>query len=149
MNSQKEGATIEATLEIKNISFKDDSQGFYIFYGTVTKKKKEKDSFAQDFPVKGYFYAGSLAIGDVVSVAGVWKSHPSYGLQVEATNIQLVKKSMNSTTFQMLATGLLPFIRQGRAKTLVEAFGDNVFKVLEKTPEKIQQLLHLDDKNSC
>lgn len=146
MNLQKEGAPIDVVLEIKNISFKDDSQGFYIFYGTVTKKKKEKDSFEQDFPVKGYFYATSLTVGDIISVAGVWKSHPSYGLQIEAANIQMVKKNMDSTTFRMLSTGLLPFIRQGRAKTLVEAFGDKVFKVLEKTPEKIQQLLHLDNK---
>ncbi|GIX46752.1 MAG: ATP-dependent RecD-like DNA helicase [Candidatus Tectimicrobiota bacterium] len=78
--------------------------------------------------------------GEYVECSGYWVTDRTYGRQFRATTLQLVPPTTLAGIEKYLASGMVKGIGPHFARKLVRAFGDQVFHVIEQTPERLQEL---------
>jgi exodeoxyribonuclease V alpha subunit len=81
-----------------------------------------------------------VAPGEVVRAEGSWQTSPSFGPQFRTRAIAVVPPSTTEGMEAYLASGMIKGIGRGFAKRLVEAFGDQVFEVIERQPERLRDV---------
>ena len=78
--------------------------------------------------------------GEMIECIGIWMKNPKYGLQFQAESIRTIPPATAEGMEKYLASGLVKGIGAHFAKRLVKAFGDQVFHVIESTPERLTEL---------
>ncbi len=81
-----------------------------------------------------------VAPGEVVRAEGSWQSNPTFGAQFRTRAIAVVPPSTVEGMEAYLASGMIKGIGRGFAKKLVEAFGDQVFEVIEHQPARLHEV---------
>lgn len=86
--------------------------------------------------------APELKAGQKVSVLGHWSVHKTYGRQFAAKGFETNEEAAYSGRGieGYLASGIVKGIGPQLAKRLVQAFGADFFKVVEKTPERLREV---------
>lgn len=79
--------------------------------------------------------AANITVGEHLEADGTWGS-TSWGPQFKATEVRLTQPRALDEIASYLA-GSVEGVGPGFAKKLVDAFGEAVFDVIEKTPEKL------------
>ena len=75
----------------------------------------------------------------MVRAEGSWQSNPTFGAQFRTRAIAVVPPSTVEGMEAYLASGMIKGIGRGFAKKLVEAFGDQVFEVIEHQPDRLHR----------
>lgn len=83
----------------------------------------------------------SISAGEYVEATGFWLNDAKHGMQFKTKTIKTVTPTTLEGIEKYLGSGMVKGIGPHFAKRLVKAFGEQVFDVIEKTPE---QLLTLD-----
>ena len=86
--------------------------------------------------------AASITGGEYVECQGTWINNKTHGLQFSAKVLKVVPPTTLEGIEKYLGSGMVKGIGPHFAKKSVEAFGEDVFDVIEQTPNK---LLTLDD----
>ena len=81
-----------------------------------------------------------VAPGEVVRAEGSWQTSPNFGPQFRTHAIAVVPPSTTEGMEAYLASGMIKGIGRGFAKKLVEAFGDQVFEVIEHQPARLREV---------
>jgi len=81
--------------------------------------------------------AASVAPGEYVTASGRWETNRDHGLQFRATFLQSTLPSTIEGIERYLGSGLIKGIGPAFAKRLVSEFGEQVFDVVEKEPERL------------
>jgi exodeoxyribonuclease V alpha subunit len=81
-----------------------------------------------------------VAPGEVVRAEGSWQTSPAFGPQFRTRAIAVVPPSTTEGMEAYLASGMIKGIGRGFAKKLVEAFGEQVFEVIEHQPERLREV---------
>ena len=81
-----------------------------------------------------------VAPGEVVRAEGSWQTSPNFGPQFRTRAIAVVPPSTTEGMEAYLASGMIKGIGRGFAKKLVEAFGEQVFEVIEHQPERLREV---------
>ncbi|CAK0744657.1 ATP-dependent RecD-like DNA helicase [Gammaproteobacteria bacterium] len=84
--------------------------------------------------------AASVTPGEYVDCDGNWVNDRSHGLQFAARYLRIVPPSTREGIERYLGSGMVRGIGPHFAKKLVAAFGEQVFDVIERTPERLQEL---------
>jgi exodeoxyribonuclease V alpha subunit len=84
--------------------------------------------------------APAITPGEFIACQGGWVTHPTYGLQFQTTLLHVVPPSTLEGIEKYLASGRVKGIGPHFAKKLVRAFGEQVFEVIERTPERLTEL---------
>ena len=84
--------------------------------------------------------APSVGAGEFVEAAGRWIQDRQHGVQFQADELRVVAPSTREGIEKYLASGMIRGVGPHFAKKLVEAFGDRVFEVIEKEPERLRRL---------
>ena len=71
---------------------------------------------------------------------GEWQTSPSYGVQFRARTLVAVPPSTLEGIEAYLGSGMIKGIGRAMAKKLVAAFGDQVFEVIERRPERLREV---------
>lgn len=82
---------------------------------------------------------GSL-LGQEVELTGSWITHAQYGRQFDFTEVRSVAPVSVAGLEKYLGSGIIKGIGPETAKRIVEHFGVEVLNVLEKTPERLQEV---------
>jgi exodeoxyribonuclease V alpha subunit len=80
------------------------------------------------------------AAGEVLRIEGRWKSHPRYGQQFSAKNIQSAPPHTAADILRFLAGGATPGVGPATAGRLVDAFGDRTLEVIQTDPAELEQV---------
>jgi len=80
------------------------------------------------------------APGEVVRAQGAWQTNPSFGLQFRARAAEIMPPSTRDGIEAYLASGMIKGIGRQIAKKLVERFGERVFEVMERDPERLREV---------
>ena len=75
--------------------------------------------------------------GETFSLTGEWMSHHTYGQQFRADAFERAAPSGADAIFRYLASGVIKGIGPGRAREIVNQFGENALEVIEISPEKL------------
>lgn len=82
----------------------------------------------------------SVTAGEYIDCSGKWINNREYGQQFQAENIRIVLPSTIEGIEKYLGSGLVKGIGPHFAKVLVKAFGENVFQIIEESPDKLKTL---------
>lgn len=77
---------------------------------------------------------------DRITIEGEWVRNEKYGRQFQAATISVTKPKTATGIEKYLASGILKGIGEATAKRIVEAFGEDVFKVIEEHPERLKEV---------
>jgi exodeoxyribonuclease V alpha subunit len=84
--------------------------------------------------------AASVTAGEYLDAEGQWITDHRHGLQFKAQQLRIVPPSTLDGIEKYLGSGMVKGIGPHFAKTLVRAFGESVFAVIEQQPERLRTL---------
>jgi exodeoxyribonuclease V alpha subunit len=85
-------------------------------------------------------HAPSIAPGEYVTSGGVWHTDREHGLQFNARFLKVTPPSTREGIEKYLGSGMIRGIGPAYAGRLVRAFGEQVFDVIEQSPDRLQQI---------
>lgn len=91
-------------------------------------------------------HAPSVTPGEYASASGIWVMDREYGRQFKAQFLKIYAPSTAKGIEKYLGSGMVKGIGPFCAKTLVKAFGTDVFDVIEKEPERLRGLKGIGPK---
>ena len=84
--------------------------------------------------------APSITPGEYVECEGWWVTDRTHGLQFKTVHLRVVPPTTLEGIEKYLGSGMVKGIGPHFAKKLVGAFGEQVFEVIEQTPERMTEL---------
>ena len=78
--------------------------------------------------------------GESVRCVGRWKRHPTYGTQFEASSITCLEPTSTDGIERYLAGGLFRGIGPSFAKKIVDHFGEDTLRILEKESARLAEV---------
>ena len=84
--------------------------------------------------------AASVTPGEHVECLGNWINDRTHGLQFKASQLKVVPPSTLEGIEKYLGSGMVKGIGPHFAKKLVKSFGEQVFDVIENTPDRLLEL---------
>jgi exodeoxyribonuclease V alpha subunit len=84
--------------------------------------------------------AASIQPGEFIQASGRWDNHREHGIQFKTTFLKVMPPSSIEGIEKYLGSGMIKGIGPHFAKKLVKAFGEEVFDVIENTPERLRKL---------
>lgn len=136
MNNAKPTATEQLTGVVKHLTYVNAESGYFVAKVTVPGRGEKT--------VVGT--AAVINIGEQLSAQGTWQTS-QWGPQFKASEITLSAPTMVDGIERYLATAI-EGIGKGYAKKLVQAFGEDVFDVIENTPEKLNDVKGIGPKRA-
>ena len=116
---------------IERITFHNEETGFCVLKIKV-KGQKELVTIIGSLP--------SVSAGEWVEAEGVWIEDKQYGQQFKSHQLRLTPPTSLEGIEKYLASSLIKGIGPRYAKKLVQTFGQNVFEIIEKTPNALQNI---------
>jgi len=84
--------------------------------------------------------AAEVHAGESIQASGQWQQHREHGLQFRATFLQVVPPSSIEGIRRYLGSGMIKGIGPHFAGRLVAVFGEAVFDVIERSPERLLEV---------
>src|SRR3979409_2383477 len=84
--------------------------------------------------------AATITPGEYIESQGWWVTDRTHGLQFKTQALRVVPPSTLEGIEKYLGSGMVKGIGPHFAKKLVQAFGEQVFDVIEQTPERLTDL---------
>jgi len=116
---------------VERVTFHSEESGFCVL---KVKVKGQRDLIT----VVGS--SAAVSPGEYVDCTGVWNTDREYGLQFKADQLRIVMPSTLEGIEKYLGSGLIKGIGPYFAKRLVQAFGTQVFDIIETEPERLTEL---------
>lgn len=129
---------VSIELTIKNIVFQAAEGTFSVFrgenpeVGTVSVVYKGQAPFA----------------GEQVRLSGSWGEHPRFGRQFQAQSWEAVQPKGTEGLVKMLGSGVLKGVGPAMAQRIVDQFGEDTLKILEKSPERLREVSGIGKKKA-
>ena len=84
--------------------------------------------------------AATIQPGEFIQSSGRWDNHRDHGIQFRTTFLKVMPPSSLDGIEKYLGSGMIKGIGPHFARKLVKAFGEDVFYVIENTPERLRKL---------
>ena len=85
-------------------------------------------------------HAASIAAGEWITASGDWTNDRTHGLQFRARFLRPSAPTSLEGIEKYLASGMIRGVGPVYAKKLVQAFGETVFDVIERTPDCLREV---------
>jgi exodeoxyribonuclease V alpha subunit len=119
---------LKGTLD--HVTFRNDENGY-----TVARFKTEQSGLVT---ITGRFT--SVNEGEHLTLTGVWKKHPKFGPQFEVSRYIISLPATLKGMEKYLGSGLISGIGPVFAKKICKHFGEEVFEVIENSPERLKEV---------
>src|ERR671934_2758591 len=93
--------------------------------------------------------AATITPGEYIEGQGVWVNDRTHGLQFKTQALRVVPPSTLEGIEKYLGSGMVKGIGPHFARKLVQAFGAEVFDVIEQTPARLQELDGIGPKRTA
>ena len=128
--------TAESTTEIlaglvERVTFHNSENGFCVLR---VKARGHRDL------VTTVGHAAMISAGEWITASGVWLNDHNHGLQFKAHFLKTHAPSTAEGIEKYLGSGMIRGIGPVYAKRLVKAFGQDVFDIIEVTPERLREV---------
>ncbi len=129
--------TLEGTIE--RLTYQNEQNGYTVARLVPMGK-------AYEVTVVGSL--GGVAVGELVRLQGVWKSHSEYGRQFEVRSFSVRLPATIEGIRKYLGSGLIKGVGPVNAGRIVDAFGLETLEVIEQHPERLQQVPGVGEKRA-
>lgn len=86
--------------------------------------------------------------GEYVCVRGTMVQHPVYMEQLKVESFEVQDPDNRIAMLRYLSSGAIAGIRGGLAKRIVDKFGDETFRIIEKEPERLAEVKGISEKKA-
>lgn len=93
--------------------------------------------------------ASTINAGESIEADGRWENDRTYGKQFKASHLRIIPPSTRQGIEKYLASGVMKGVGSHYASLLVRAFGENVFDVLDKEPERLRKVAGIGKKRQA
>ena len=130
----------ELTGQIERITYSDAESGYAVLRIAV-----------KGYPdlVTAVGTIASPAVGEVLSMKGLWTDHPKFGSQFKIIEYRSFAPSSVQGIEKYLGSGLIKGIGPSIAEKIVSLFGAEAFKILDTKPEKLLEIEGIGDKKAA
>ena len=141
MNQPPRDQTATETLQgsIERVTFHSPESGFCVL---KVKVKGHKDLVT----VTGS--AATINPGEYIECSGTWINDKNYGMQFKSSRLVPIQPTTLDGIKKYLGSGMVKGIGPHFARTLIKAFGDQVFEVIENDPGRLRGLPGIGAKRS-
>jgi exodeoxyribonuclease V alpha subunit len=141
MNQPPSKQTTAETLQgsIERVTFHSPESGFCVL---KVKVKGHKDLVT----VTGS--AATINPGEYIECTGNWFNDKNYGMQFKSTRLVPIQPTTLDGIEKYLGSGMVKGIGPHFARTLIKAFGDKVFDIIENDPSRLRSLPGIGSKRS-
>ena len=88
------------------------------------------------------------APGEEIAATGVFVTHPQYGEQLAADEVERRLPTSESSILDYLSSGVIRGVGPSTARKLVERFGPDTLDVIENAPEELRKIKGVTDKRA-
>jgi exodeoxyribonuclease V alpha subunit len=127
----------ELTGVIERITYHNEENGY-----TVAQLTPE----GKDYTVTVVGAMLGIHVGESVHLIGEWTAHPQYGRQFRVESVRTVLPATVQGIRKYLGSGLIKGIGPITAERIVRRFGIETLHVIEKTPERLLEVLGVGPK---
>lgn len=123
--------------QIETVTYHDEKSGFSILRIEV---QSQKDSISA---------VGSIVNpveGEQLVLKGYWDKHKKYGMQFKFDSYQPVTPVTTDSICKYLGSGLINGIGPEMAKRMVAAFGEETLNIIEKHPDRLNDISGIGPK---
>ena len=130
----------ELTGQIERITYSDAESGYAVLRIAV-----------KGYPdlVTAVGTIASPAVGEVLSMKGLWTDHPKFGSQFKIVGYRSFAPSSAQGIEKYLGSGLIKGIGPSIAEKIVSLFGADAFKILDTNPEKLLEIEGIGEKKAA
>ena len=89
------------------------------------------------------------AVGERLMVTGKWSSHPSYGRQFEAEFLERLMPQTAADILKYLSSRAIKGIGPRIASRIVDRFGDETLKIMERYPERLAEISGISETKAA
>ena len=134
-------ATVRENLAglVERVTFHNEDSGFCVLR---VKARGQRDLIT----VVGH--AAAIGAGEFVQASGRWVNDRTHGVQFRADFLRAAPPTTAEGIEKYLASGMIKGIGPIYAKKLVKAFKEQVFEVIEGTPERLQEVEGIGPKRA-
>jgi len=129
--------TLTGTIE--RITFYNEENGYTVLKMTPDEKQ-QPGAAARDGTVAVVGSMPELAPGESVEFSGGWFNDPRWGLQFRAEMVRPVIPSSEEGIVNYLSSGLVKGIGPRTAQKIVDYFGADTLKILEREPARLDEV---------
>ncbi len=90
----------------------------------------------------------ALKEGEVVSVKGKWKVHPTYGKQMEVKEYRHIQPSTKEGILKYLSSGVIKGIGKKMAERIIDHFGTDALEIIQYAPQRLTEVSGIGEKKS-
>ena len=116
---------------VERVTFHNEESGFCVLR---VKARGQRDLIT----VVGH--AAVIGAGEFVQASGRWVNDRTHGVQFRADFLHAAPPTTAEGIEKYLASGMIKGIGPIYAKKLVQAFGEQVFEVIEQTPARLREV---------
>ena len=119
---------------VENVIYFNEENGYTVFSISLESEKKNEDV------VTCTAYTEGLNSGETLEFEGEYTNHKTYGKQLNITKYEKKIPTTISGIEKYLASGAIKGIGAKFAASIVKAFGEESFSVIENEPEKLSSI---------
>src|SRR3954451_13908946 len=125
---------------VERVTFHNADTGFCVLR---VKVRGQRD------PVTVVGHAALISAGEFVSGSGIWVNDRTHGLQFKATFLKATAPTTLEGIEKYLGSGMIRGIGPVNAKKLVAAFGEAVFDLIEREPDRLREVTGIGPKRAA
>ena len=116
---------------VDSIVFRNEENGYSVC-------RVKADGHPEPVTVVGS--CSAMWVGETLRAEGEWIRHPQHGFQFQAAAITCMAPSSAKGIERYLASGMIRGIGKVMAKRLVDTFGDDTLRIIEKESRRIEEI---------
>lgn len=116
---------------VERITFHNDENGFCVLRVKIANRRELVTVIGN---------AAAVTPGEYIDCDGHWDNNRHHGLQFVARYLRTVPPSTRAGIERYLGSGMVRGIGPHFAKKLVNAFGEQVFDIIEQHPKRLEEL---------
>jgi len=129
--SQDGTAKQEMTGQVENVVYRSEDTGYTVFSMKIPDQKE---------PITVVGHSAAMWVGETVNAEGEWVQHKKHGLQFRADSLTCIVPTSAKGIERYLASGMIQGIRKVMAKRLVQKFGKDTLRIIEKESKRLEEV---------
>lgn len=125
------------TGSVERVTFHSEATGFFVIRAKVAGHR-DLVTVTGNTP--------SITTGEYIECQGVWFNDVNHGMQFKTHQVKTIIPTTQEGMEKYLGSGMVKGIGPGFARRLVRFFGDAVFDVIERHPERLLELSGIGKK---
>jgi exodeoxyribonuclease V alpha subunit len=127
-----DGGLAEVSGTVESIVFRNDDTGYTIC--SIRSAEGRGD------PVTVVGTCAAIWVGEELTAKGKWNRHPQFGAQLQAETLLCIAPTSQEGLRRFLASGLIRGIGKVHAARIVERFGTDTLRVIEKESARLEEV---------